>query len=153
VQGTFAACTAHARCHRDRDTLEPVRRATLALALATALTWFGYAFARDRVTSAMLLANPTAYDDRDVVVTGVVGPQQWLNVTVLGNPPYQGWFPAFLLADGATGVWVVVRIGPAGRGIRPTLTVPPVGARVDVYGRFWAVSQSIEMDRPFVLLH
>ena len=129
-----------------------MRRAVAVLALAATLTGAGNAHARDRVTSAMLLANPAAYDDRDVVVTGVVGVQQWVNVTVLGNPPYQGWFPAFLLADGPTGIWVVVRIGPAGPGNRPTLTMPPGGARIDVYGRFWAVSQSVEMDRPFVLL-
>lgn len=127
-------------------------RRAVALALLAVLALAGAAPAWDRVTSAMLLANPTAYDDRDVVVTGVVGAQQWVNLTVLGNPPYQGWFPAFLLADGSTAVWVVVRIGPAGRGNRPTLTMPPAGARIDVYGHFWAVSQSVEMDRPFVLL-
>jgi len=126
-------------------------RIASVLALVTALS-AGPAVAYDRVTSAMLLANPAAYDDRDVVVTGVVGIQQWVHLTVLGNPPYQGWFPAFLLADGSTGIWVVVRTGPAGRTNRPTLTVPSSGARIDVYGRFWAVSQSVEMDRPFVLL-
>lgn len=119
-----------------------MRRTTAVLALAAALTWTGDAVARDRVTSATLLANPAAYDDRDVVVTGVVGAQQWVNVTVLGNPPVQGWFPAFLLADGPTAIWVVVRFG----------TVPPLGTRIDVHGRFWAVSQSVEMDRPARLL-
>ena len=119
-----------------------------ALALACAAG----AGASDRVTVAALLAAPAAYDDRDVAVPGVVGHQQWVNVTVAGNPPYQAWFPAFLLVDGSVGIWVVVRTGPSGPATRSALAVPSAGARVEVHGRFWAVSRSIEMDRPFVLL-
>lgn len=118
------------------------RRTTAAVALVAVLAWAGNALPWDRVTTTTLVTSPAAYDDRDVVVTGVVGTQQWVNVTVLGNPPVQAWFPAFLLADGVAGIWVVVRVG----------TVPPQGARIDVYGRFWAVSQSVEMQRPYVVL-
>jgi len=120
--------------------------------VAVALAWAGGAAAADRVTVGALLANPAAYDDRDVVVAGTVGQQQWVNVTVAdGNPPYQAWFPAFLLVDGQMGVWVVVR-GAITLSPRSTLAVPSAGALIDVYGRFWAVSQSVEMNRPFVLL-
>jgi hypothetical protein len=129
-----------------------VRRLLAAWLVVLGLAWAAGASASDRVTVAALLAAPGGYDDRDVVVAGVVGQQQWVNLTVLGNPPYQAWFPAFLLLDGHVAIWVVVRTGPAGPATRAALAVPPAGARVDVHGRFWAVSKSIEMDRPFVLL-
>ena len=130
-----------------------MRRAAAVLLAALALFCAAAGVsASDRVTVAALLANPAAYDDRDVVVGGVVGQQQWVNVTVQGDPPYQGWFPAFLLVDGQMGVWVVVRTGPAGRATRPGVAVPPAGALIDVYGRFWSASRSVEMDRPYVLL-
>ena len=124
----------------------------LGLAVAVSLIFTDGAGAADRVTVGALLANPAAYDDRDVIVAGTVGQQQWVNVTVAdGNPPYQAWFPAFLLVDGSVGVWVVVR-GAITLSPRATLAVPSTGSRVDVSGRFWAVSQSVEMNRPFVLL-
>jgi hypothetical protein len=129
-----------------------MRSAAAACLIAVALAWTAGATASDRVTVAALLAAPAAYDDRDVAVAGVVGQQQWVNLTVLGNPPYQAWFPAFLLVDDSVGLWVVVRTGPSGPATRSALAVPPAGARVEVHGRFWAVSKSIEMDRPFVLL-
>ena len=124
-------------------------RILVALCLGALAALAAPAGAADRVTIAALLANPGPYADREVVVNGVAGESRWANLTVMGNPPFQGLFQMFLLSDGQAALWVVVV--SAGQGsIAAGGAAPPPGSKVEIGGVFRATSRAIEMDRPIL---
>lgn len=103
----------------------------------------------DPVTIGALLANPTPWADREVLVDGIAGQSRWANLTVLGNPPVQGWYQMFLLTDGQSALWVVIKA--TGIGASPLAAgAPPPGSRIQVGGVFRAGTRAIEMDRPIL---
>jgi hypothetical protein len=125
------------------------RALRLACALVAAIALLGPgtdASAQSRRGLTEVLANPSAFDNEEIYVEGVVVASQWSPMTVLGNPPRQDLFPLLLLTDGAASMWVIIVASPAPRiGSRSAFFTPPsVGTAILVRGTFRAATRALE---------